>query len=310
MLSPFFIPEAVASSKVEQIETTNKKVLESFGKPDSEVGDAEKEAKNYQKALMKGMLMVSKNTKLSTNDIINIQKLLLPKKDGLRDLPGYQIANKITGEVYYTPPETVTRLRSFLSNLEKYLNEDAPEHELIPRMAIIHYQFEAIHPFKDGNGRTGRMLMPLYLYQQKALDIPILFISRYILDNREKYNLLLRNVTYKNEWKEWILFMIEAVISQAAYTADVMTKILKKVDDTRELLAQDLKHIDGGRVIEFIFSEPLFSVKMFETHTDLSYATARKYLTLLIKKGVLKKNPGKHKDFYYSPVLWSILKAT
>jgi len=152
-----------------------------------ELSPAEKEALNYTEALFKGAARISEKRFLATNDYITLQKILEPNNQGLRRLPGTQLANPNTGTVYYTPPTGESKIRDLLADFEKYFNQEAPAHEVFSRMAILHYQFEAIHPFPDGNGRTGRMLMPLYLMNQSRLPVPVLFISHYILEHRDEY---------------------------------------------------------------------------------------------------------------------------
>lgn len=311
MISPLFVPEAVASSGVENIITTNEKVYEAQLLEAGSLKPEEKEALNYVGALVGAYENLLEKKFLSTNQFIAMQQDLEPKRAGLRKLPGTILSNPVTKEVYYTPPEGEALIRSLLANLEQYFNEPAPAYEIYARMAIMHYQFEAIHPFVDGNGRTGRMLMPLYLAAQERLEIPLLFISRYILANRDEYYAKLRAVTYKSEWEPWIIYIIEATTEQARYTTKVLERITQAVEQTRSQIKQKLPAMYSAELVEFIFSEPYFALADFERELSISYVTARKYLAVLEEQGLLmKKKQGSRGRFIYTnPQYIKILKT-
>jgi len=310
LLSPLFVPEAVSSSGIENIITTNDSVYVAKIKEERELTPAEKEALNYTEALLEGATKVFTKGYLATNDYIAIQAILEPTKKGVRKLPGTQLANPVTGVVYYTPPDTEKNIRDLLSNFEKYFNDESPTHEVFARMAILHYQFEAIHPFPDGNGRTGRMLMPLYLTQQGKIPVPVLFMSHYILEHRDEYYEKLRAVTSRGEWKEWILFITEATTSQALYTCKVLEKIRMAINKVRTTLKEELPIVYSSELVDFLFSNVYFTQKGFEEEVGVSPMTARKYLQELeIKKIVIKsKQTGKNRFIYVNPGYTNILK--
>jgi Fic family protein len=192
MMSPLYVPEAVTSSGVENIITTNERVYEARLLDEKDISLQDKEVMRYVEALSIGFIELKKRGFLATNQYITIQKMLEPTKAGIRKLPGTQLANPKTGQIYYTPPDNEQTIRRLLKDYEDYFNEEAPKHEIFARAAILHYQFEAIHPFHDGNGRTGRILIPLYLTSQDVLDGPLLFVSKFILENRDEYYIFLR----------------------------------------------------------------------------------------------------------------------
>jgi Fic family protein len=310
LLSPLFVPEAVSSSGVENIITTNNSVYIAKILEERELSPAEKEALNYTEALFYGADKIASQGYLATRDYIDLQHILEPTKPGLRKLPGTQLANPLTGTVYYTPPDGEARIRDLLTNFEKYYNEQAPAHEIFARMAIVHYQFEAIHPFMDGNGRTGRMLMPLYLTGQHRLPVPVLFISHYILEHRDEYYRRLRAVTYSREWKEWILFIMHATAVQARYTCSILEKIRRAITVVKDTLRKDLSHIYSSELVDFLFSHAYFTQKMFEKQVSVSPMTARKYLAELEKSKIIKKNrqTGKNRYIYITPRYVNILR--
>jgi Fic family protein len=298
LLSPLFVPEAVSSSGVENIVTTNDSVYYAKIQEERELTPAEKEALNYTDALMEGAHKLTSKGFLNTNDYIALQKEIEPNKPGLRKLSGAQLRNPITKVIYYTPPEGEKLIRNLLQNFEQYFNEISPIHEVFARMAILHYQFEAIHPFSDGNGRTGRMLMPLYLMKQGRLPVPILFISHYILEHRDNYYKKLRDVTLKGNWREWILYITMATTSQAKYTCEVLEKIRKAIDAVKNTLREKLSYLYSQELVDFIFSNAYFTQKDFEKELGISPMTARKYLLDLEREKIVYKHKQTKKNRY------------
>lgn len=310
LLSPLFVPEAVSSSGVENIITTNNSVYIAKILEERELTPAEKEALNYTDALASGLQKLITKGFLATNDYIAMQAILEPNKKGIRKLPGTQLANPATGIVYYTPPESEARIRDLLANFEKYFNEEAPVHEVFARMAMLHYQFEAIHPFDDGNGRTGRMLMPLYLMKQERLPLPVLFISHYILEHRDEYYRRLRGVTFENNWIDWILYITDATAEQARYTCRVLEKIRRAIEVVKKTVKENLPSVYSSELIDFLFSHAYFTQKSFENEIGVSPMTARRYLQELEAKKVTvkQKQNGKNRYIYITPRYINILK--
>lgn len=312
LFSPLFVPEAVASSGVENIITTNDSVYIAKIEKTRELEPVEKETLRYTEAIEQGAHMVNNRGFLATNDYIRLQKILEPAQNGIRNYVGTTLKNPFTKKIYYTPPVGERKIRDLLANFENYYNEKAPTHEIYARMAILHYQFEAIHPFGDGNGRTGRILMPLYLMVQQELPVPVLFISQYILNNKDNYYELLRGVTFKNDWKSWVLFIIKATEKQADYTTYILQKIQDNLGKTKALLKEKYANLYSSELVDFLFSRAYFTEKDFETEIRVSQVTARKYLAILEKEGILakKKQPKKNRYLYvnkkYTDVILNI----
>ena len=310
LMSPLYVPEAVASSGIENVVTTNEGIYRAKVFEDNEIKPREKEVMRYTDALILGFKELTEKDFLATNQFIEIQRTLEPNKSGLRKLPGIQLKNPHTNEVYYTPPDGETRIRDLLANYENYFNEKAPVHEIFGRAAVLHYQFEAIHPFPDGNGRTGRMLIPLYLSKQRVLTLPLLFVSRFILENRDDYYRLLRNVTYNKEWKPWVLYILKALEKQAKYTL----RILQKIHDFQRELEKKLEKLVGHAyardIAQLLYQMPYFAQKDLEKRLDISYVTARKYLAILEEGKIIikKKQPKRNRFLYVCPEYIKLLK--
>lgn len=310
LMSPLYVPEAVASSSIENIITTNERIYQMRLLEESEISPQEKEVMRYTDALIEGMNALTDKGFLATNEYIKIQKNLEPNRSGIRKIPGTQLKNRKTGEVFYTPPDGEERLRNLLKNYELYFNETAPKHETFCRAAILHYQFEAIHPFHDGNGRTGRMLIPLYLTKQGVLDFPLLFVSKYILDNRDDYYQLLRDVTFKKGWKDWILYILKALEVQATYTLRILRKINKFQVELRQKLEDIVGHTYARDLAELLYERPYFVQSEVEKSLKVSYLTARKYLLILEKSGIVmkKKQIKRNRFIYICPEYVNLLK--
>lgn len=312
LMSPLYVPEAVTSSGVENIVTTNERVYQARLLEEKDVTPQDKEVMRYVEALILGTIEQKKRGYLSTNQYIAIQKVLEPSKTGLRKMPGTQLANPKTGQVYYTPPDNEKIIRDLLKNFETYFNEEAPKHEIFARAALLHYQFEAIHPFHDGNGRTGRMLIPLYLTQQKVLDAPLLFVSKYILENRDDYYLRLRAVTFEQDWKSWTLYILRAFEDQAQYTLEV----LRKIDAFRAKLENKLDALVGHTyardIARFVYEHPFFVQSELEEALNISYVTTRKYLAQLEENKIVmkRKQSGRNRFLYACPEYVMLLKKS
>lgn len=306
ILQPLKVKEAVESSGIENISTTISEALQAELLPAAKLTPEQKETKNYKKALLFGYEKIMKNTFLTTNDIIDMQKILGIKHYGVRNLSGTQIKSDTTGEVFYTPPDGESLLRNLLKNFEDFYNDSNPDPDYLIKMAVAHYQFEAIHPFFDGNGRTGRILMVLYLVLHQNLVSPALFISQYINQNRSKYYRLLREVTYSNNWKEWVLFILTAVQTQADKTNQIILNILELKDKFKNDILPKFNFTYSSELVIYIFSNAFYSQAKLIKHTPIkSNKTALEYMNALANEGVLEiaKSTTKEKIYYYSAFL-------
>jgi len=297
MLSPFYAPEAEASSKVENIVTTTEEILMAGVIEDSKQSPAQKEGKAYADALARGALLVDKNHYLNTNSFLRIQAELVIKGKGIRQHPGTQLINDKTGEVYYTPPDGEALIRDLLKNLEDYLNKNEDDIDPLIKMAVIHYQFEAIHPFYDGNGRTGRIIMPLYLVLAKKTRYPFLFMSGYVLKNKNQYYRQLRKVTNDGDWLGWVDFILDGVIATAKRTSDTLIEIKRHKEIEKPKIAKVIP-IKHNEVIQFIYNEPIFTRKQMAAGLGVHGNSATKYAEQLVELRVLRKQKI-HKNWIY-----------
>ena len=223
LINSIVLQEARLSSEIENIVTTNDELYRAAADADGKTDPHTKEVLRYRQALYRGFQAL-KERPLNANLFIEIVRLIKQVDLGIRAVPGTALKNDL-GEVIYTPPEGESRIRDLLGNLEQFIHAEDDLDPLV-KMAVLHYQFEAIHPFPDGNGRTGRILNLLFLVEKGLLDIPVLFLSRYIIGNRMDYYRGLRQVTEEQDWESWILFMLRAVESTAQQTFDQVTRIL------------------------------------------------------------------------------------
>jgi Fic family protein len=279
--------EAQDSSAIENIVTTNDKLFR-FGNIDAEHADpATREILRYRTALRNGFDNL-KDRPLTVQTALAICRTIKNYELDVRCVPGTTLANKATGEIIYTPPVGAEIIRHKLANWESFLHENNAVDPII-RMAIGHYQFEAIHPFPDGNGRTGRALNILYLIDKKLLDLPILYLSQYINANRDSYYRLLRGVTTSGEWEPWILFMLDAVEQTARWTTLRIAAIKALIDDTARYVKGALPNVYSRELVELLFTQPYCRTGDL-VHLDIaSRNTASRYLKEMVAIGVLEQ---------------------
>lgn len=285
LISPLLTQESVASSAIENINTTTIKVLQAQALGKKMITWPEKEVIHYREALMHGYNLIQKNGVLHTNFLVELQKIIEPSKYGIRKTTGTVIANS-EWKILYTPPEGEKVIRDILSNLEKFINLDDGIEPLI-KTGVIHYQFESIHPFHDGNGRTGRLLMILYLILTKKLDYPILFLSDYIHKNSNKYYQVLHQTHKTDDYTQIILFMLDAIEYQAKATQERIINIKKLMDKTQEKI-QTKTHLDYHRCTKVLFSHPFISSGEFGKALKITRQTAAQYIKQLEKIRVIE----------------------
>lgn len=307
LIEPLSVREAVASSGIENINTTVAEIFRAELFPDKIQSKAQKETLHYKDALRIGFALIQKQSFLHTNSFLEIQKILEPDKAGIRKLPGTSIVNSSTGEILYTPPEGEDNIRRLLENYEQYFNNFSDDVDPLIKLAILHYQFEAIHPFYDGNGRTGRILMVLHLILAKRLELPILFISGYINQHRSDYYRLLNAVTADAGWKEWILFILNAVETQATETAETVTQIKKMHKAYKETIKNNLPKIYTAELVDYLFANPFYSQQRLSQVLNKERKTAAKYLNLLLEEKLIEASKVKREKVYYCPELLKLL---
>jgi Fic family protein len=307
----FSVPEAVASSAVENIITTVADALQARALPEEKLPAAIKETNRYTEAIVLGSVLLHDKGFLATNDYIAIQEALDLLQRGIRKLPGYQIASDKTGKVYYTPPEGEASIRSMLKNFENYFNDESDDGQTLLRVALIHYQFEAIHPFPDGNGRTGRVLMPLYLVKHGYLRFPILFLSEYIFKNKAEYYRRLREVTYEDKWDEWVKYILKGIILQANKTSEALDEVTKEAIHYEDLVTENIvPKFRQRNLIDFLFSNVAFNIDMLSESLGVSKNTASAYLNSLVKAKLLETVFINRKKIFFIPKVIKILGNT
>lgn len=306
LISSLALREAKASSEIENIVTTNDSLYKALATDERLLDPQTKEVLNYRKALWTGVELVRERGLITTNTIIKIQETLENNKGGIRKVPGTALKNAMTGEVIYTPPTGETLIRELLGNLEEYYNIEDEIDPLI-KLAISHYQFEAIHPFYDGNGRTGRILNILYLLKEELLDSPVLYLSSYIIRNKADYYRLLNQVTSEGNWKEWILYILKAIEETSKETLEMAMDIKALIDRTIEEVKEKLPKIYTKELVEFIFKEVYTKGNHLEVEGFGSRKTVSKYLKALEEIDVLRSEKLGKEVIYINRKLYELL---
>ena len=279
--------EAKDSSAIENIVTTGDKLFLYAAMQEKDADAGTKETLRYRTALFEGYRNIQERP-LATATAVRICQTIRGVNLDIRNTPGTALKNSVTGDVIYTPPEGETLLRGKLRNWETFLHGNTELDPLI-RMAVGHYQFEAIHPFTDGNGRTGRVLNILFLIGEQLLDIPILYLSRYIIENNEDYYRLLLDVTRMNRWEPWVLFMLTAVEDTAKWTTAKIRAIKMLMDDTTGYVSAAKPNIYSRELVELAFVQPYCRIAHLIDAGIAQRVTASKYLKELCSIGVLEE---------------------
>lgn len=297
--------EAKDSSEIESIVTTTDLLFQHAQEGDGHADPATKEALRYRKALHQGFLSLAERP-LSTGTAVEICRTLKGVNMDIRRVPGTQLANDRTGEVIYTPPDGEDNLRDLLANWERFLHNETDLDPLV-RMAVGHYQFEAIHPFTDGNGRTGRVLNTLYLIQEGLLNLPILYLSRYIIAHRADYYRLLLDVTREQAWEPWLLYMLSAVEETARWTCAKIAAMRSLSEHTTQFVRERLPKIYSRELVDVIFEQPYCRIHNVVEKQIAGRQAASRYLKELVDIGVLQEvQAGKEKLFIH-PKLMQLL---
>lgn len=287
LINAVTINEAKDSSEIENIVTTHDELYRAMSQNNNS-SPAAKEVVNYRQALWHGYHMVKEREVLTTNMIVEIQQLIEKNKAGIRKLPGTVLKNDLTGEVVYTPPGGEKEILDLMSNLETYINNDFDGVDALIKLAVIHHQFESIHPFYDGNGRTGRIINILYLVLKNLLDSPILYLSKYIIRHKAVYYKLLQEVRTKHNWEEWILFILAGIEDTAYETLLIVKGINQEVVTMANEIKSILPKIYSRELVDLLFFEFYTKTSFIEKGLNISRKTAVTYLTALEEKGFLR----------------------
>lgn len=303
LINTFPMLEAQASSEIENIITTTDRLFR-FREIDEEADAPTKEALRYSQALLEGFQSL-RHRPLATRTAEHICSHIKGLEMRVRHAPGTALA-RAPGEIVYTPPVGEDLLRSLLANWERFLHEATDIDPLI-RMAVAHYQFEAIHPFIDGNGRTGRVLNSLFLTSQDLLTLPLLYLSRYIIQNKATYYRLLLEVTTKAAWEDWILFMIKGVEETARWTVAKIAAICELHDHTREYIRTHAAKIYSRELLDIIFELPYCRIHNLTQRDIARRQTASLYLKKLAALHVLQETTVGREKLFVHPKLMKLL---
>lgn len=308
LINTLSLQEAKDSSAIENIITTHDELFRADAMNDQFASIASKEVHNYADALRNGFEIVKKQGFISNNNILEIQALIEDNSAGFRKLPGTALKNDKTGEVVYTPPQHPKEIVDLMDNLEKFMNDGSLcDWDPLVKMAVIHHQFESIHPFYDGNGRTGRIINILYLVKEGLLKIPILYLSRYINQNKAEYYKLLQKVRAENAWHDWIMFILDGVEQTALQTIKQIHGIKALMLKHKQKLRAELPKIYSQDILNNIFRHPYTKIDFVMEDLDVTRITATKYLDELAGIGLLSKQKIGRDNYYVNTDLYNLL---
>ncbi|CAN5843444.1 Fic family protein [soil metagenome] len=304
MLETLAIQEAKDSSEIENIITTHDELYAAQGELSGKL--ATKEVQHYVTALRTGFEAVSKSGLIRLETILAVQAEIEQNRAGLRTVPGTVLRNESSGQTVYEPPQSAVEVAELMHNLVDFIHADDGLDPLL-RMAIVHYQFESIHPFYDGNGRTGRILNILMLIREELLDLPLLYLSRYINQNKADYYQLLQTVREQNRWAEWSLYMLKGV-SQTARSEIKLIKALRDLMlDYKRRLREVLPKLYSQDLLNNLFRYPYTKIEFIEKELGVSRPTAMKYLDQLTQGGFVEKQKIGRTNYYINRPLYHLL---
>ena len=296
--------EAQASSEIENIVTTADKLFQHL-QADAGADPATREALRYRRALLEGVAALETRP-LTTRTAESICTQIKGVEMSVRKVPGTALANDATGQVVYTPPEGEGRIRDLLANWERFLHEESTIDPLI-RMAAAHYQFEAIHPFTDGNGRTGRVLNSLFLVEQELLTLPILYLSRHIIASKADYYRLLLAVTRDGAWEPWLIYMLRAVQETAAWTTAKISAVRQLAAHTSDYVRRRLPKIYSRELVDVVFEQPYCRIGNLVSAGIAGRQAASRHLKALVSIGVLSEQAVGREKLFVHPKLMALL---
>jgi Fic family protein len=309
LINTLALQEAKDSSAIENIITTQDELFRSDSASREFVTTAAKEVLFYSDALRYGFEQVRSSGLLTNRVILEMQAMIEENEAGFRKLPGTALMNDATGEVVYSPPQEPQEVVALMGNLERFINEDGLcDWDPLVKMAVIHHQFESIHPFYDGNGRTGRIINILYLVQQGFLKIPVLYLSRYINQNKAEYYRLLQAVRVdENGWEGWVLFMLEGVEVTARQTIVLVEQIKHLMQIMKQRMRSELPKIYSQDLLNNLFRHPYTKIEFVSDELQVTRQTAAKYLDELVGIGLLQKYRIARDNFYLNVDLYNLL---
>ena len=309
LINAIMINEAKTSSSIENIVTTHDEIYRAMVNPSNTTPEA-KEVVDYRSAIWEGYKSIKENKLITKSTITKIQEKIEHNNAGFRKTPGTVIKNTTTNEIIYTPPQTYNEIIDYLNNLEVYINSIDDDIDPLIKLAIIHYQFESIHPFYDGNGRTGRILNILYLVYMELLETPILYLSKYIIKNKIEYYKLFQETRKTQNYENWIVYLLKGIEQTSKETINMINKISNEIID--------MKHeLKNNPISSKIYSKELLEALFFEFYTKIPYIqeqlkvsdkTAQKYLDTLVNLGFLSSDKIGRERIYKNERLFNIIK--
>jgi len=309
LINTLGLQEAKDSSAIENIITTHDDLYKSGLNLDAFNSLSAKEVQNYIGALKVGFELVTKSGMLTNKTILKVQEILEENNAGFRKLPGTALKNSASGETIYIPPQDTDRINQLMSNLEKFINEsNINDLDPLIKMAIIHFQFESIHPFYDGNGRTGRIINILYLILQNLQNLPVLYLSSYIIRTKSEYYRLLQHVRETNSWEEWILYMVEGIEQTAFETIGLIRDIKELMLNFKNRLRDNYKFYSQD-LLNNLFKHPYTKIEFIVNDLNVSRITAANYLNKLAEDGLIRKEKLGTGNYYINEQLFELLSG-
>lgn len=305
LINTLVLQEAKDSSEIENIITTHDELFRAELSP-TPANPAAKEVQNYAAALHCGFALIRQHQMLTNNHILEIQETLEKNRAGFRKQAGTMLKNDRTGEVVYTPPQHYDEVVHLMRGLETFINSGDSDTDPLIRMALIHHQFESIHPFYDGNGRTGRIINVLYLVLNGLLDIPVLYLSHYLVRNKNEYYRLLQNVRDTDDWEAWILYMLEAVEHTAKDGTATVERIGQAMMDYKHRIRSSFSFYSQD-LINHLFAHPYTKIEFLMNTLKISRPSAAKYLDELTREGFLHKQKIGRSNYYINIALMAVL---
>lgn len=307
LINTLTLQEAKNSSEIENIVTTHDALYKNTLFREHANNPAAKEVNDYADALRIGFEQVRSDRLVTINRLLAIHKVLEQNDAGIRRLPGTELKNDRTGEVVYVPPQDYQTIVDLLTNLEQFINDDTMlDADPLVKMAVIHHQFESIHPFYDGNGRVGRILNILYLLAQGLLDIPVLYLSRYIVQTKADYYRLLQAVRDEQDWESWLLYVLHGVELTSRQTIALIAEIKCLMQDYKHGIRSGLPKIYSQDLLNNLFRHPYTKIEYLRHDLGVSRLTATKYLEKLTEAGFVQKHKLGRYNYYVNQPLFDL----
>ena len=305
LIDTLALQEAKASSEIENIVTTQGELFHADLFPDDSQSPAAKEVALYRDALRLGYARLLQTDGLIPNSaLIDVYRLLKGRSDGFRATPGTALRNEQTGETVFVPPQDAREIADHMTALERFVNDDAlSDLDPLIKMALIHHQFESIHPFSDGNGRIGRILNVLYLTRAGLLDIPVLYLSRYITRNKALYYQYLQAVRDEGAWEDWVVFMLDAVAETSVTTSGLVIGIRDQMAATKRRMRDELPRLYSQDLLNNLFRHPYTRIEYVQKDLNVTRQTAAKYLDTLAGQGFVEKHRSGKSNYYINVAL-------